>query len=394
MRILVAAASFSSKLSGIQRHAFNVVRCLLTHPAISEVQLVIAPWQREMVRSVGLGPGACLTIHVAEMGSGSLSRNRWYYRELPVLAQTLAADLVHLTYPVPVDSDAFSCPILLTLHDLYPYEVPSNFGLPKVLFNRFILQRCLRSATSIACVSDITRLRLEKYVPRHVQQKALRIYNCVEQEPYSVLEGRFAGWQGRPFLLCVAQHRRNKNIPFLLHVFDRMILTRQISSSTRLLIVGIEGPETRLIRRTIAHLGLAHHVLLMQGLSEQELRWCYRNCKAVLAPSTTEGFGLPVVEALLAGAPVVCSDIPAFRELGGEHCRYVPLDNQAEAQFANAILDAMRDEPKEPLAMPLLSAKVIAGEYVRLYSRLLDSATAARNGAASVAHTRLEGQSL
>jgi hypothetical protein len=36
-----------------------------------------------------------------------------------------------------------------------------------------------------------------------------------------LLEGRFAGWQGRPFLLCVAQHRRNKNIPFLLRVFDR-----------------------------------------------------------------------------------------------------------------------------------------------------------------------------
>jgi glycosyltransferase involved in cell wall biosynthesis len=393
MRILVAAASYSSKLSGIQRHAFNVARCLLNHPAISEVQLVVAPWQQEMVSRAGLRQGACLTIHVAEMRSGSISRNRWYYRELPVLAQTLAADLVHLTYPVPVDSGAFSCPVLLTLHDLYPYESPSNFSLPKVLFNRFILQQSLRAATSIACVSDITLLRLEKYASQQIQQKAMRIYNCVEPGPSGLCGGRLADWQDRPFLLCVAQHRRNKNIPFLLRVFDRMILLGQISSSMRLMIVGIEGPETRLIRRTIAHSGLARHVLLMEGLSEQELRWCYGNCKAVLAPSTTEGFGLPVVEALLAGAPVVCSDIPAFRELGGDHCCYVPLDRQAEARFADAILDAVRGQPKEPLDMPMLSAPVIAGEYVRLYSRLLDSAAEARNRA-SVAHARLEGQSL
>jgi len=394
MRILVAAASFSSKLSGIQRHAFNAVRCLLSHPAISEVQLVVAPWQQELVDSAGLRPGPRLTVHVAKMSSGSLSRNRWYYRQLPVLARTLAADLVHLTYPVPVDSGAFSCPVLLTLHDLYPYEIPSNFTLPKVLFNRLILQQCLRGVTSIACVSDTTRLRLEKYVPRQVQQKALRIYNCVEPEPRAALEGRFSVWQGMPFLLCVAQHRRNKNIAFLLRVFERMICRRQVDASIRLLIVGIEGPETPLIRRTIARSGLAHNVLLMEGLSEPELQWCYRNCEAVLAPSTIEGFGLPVVEALLAGAPVVCSDIAAFRELGGDHCRYVPLDGQAEASFAEAILAALREERREPLAMPLLSAPVIAGEYVRLYSRLLDSATAARNGAASVAHTRLEGQSL
>ena len=67
MKILVIAASFSSKISGAQRHAFNVVRCLLLHPDISTVQLVVAPWQRELVEAAGLGANGRLSTDIAEM---------------------------------------------------------------------------------------------------------------------------------------------------------------------------------------------------------------------------------------------------------------------------------------------------------------------------------------
>ncbi len=110
MRILVAAAAFSSGMSGIQRHALNLVRCLLLQREVSAVHLVVAPWQRELVRTAGFSSDARLHTHIAQMGASSLGRNSWYYRELPLLARSLNVDLVHpdvsgarecLTVPLP-----------------------------------------------------------------------------------------------------------------------------------------------------------------------------------------------------------------------------------------------------------------------------------------------------
>ena len=141
VKILIAAASYASNISGIQRHACNVVRCLLQREEVSFVHLVIAPWQRKLVQAAGIHPDPRLSTHIAEMNPGSLSRNLWHYRKLPELAARLEVDLVHLTYPVPVHAAALTCPTVVTLHDMYPYEIPMNFGFPKFIFNRMVLNQ-------------------------------------------------------------------------------------------------------------------------------------------------------------------------------------------------------------------------------------------------------------
>ena len=125
------------------------------------VHLVVAPWQRHFLEAAGFRSDLRLVAHIAKMDKSSLSRNLWYYRELPELANRLGADLVHLTYPMPVNGAAFACPTVVTLHDMYPYEIPMNFGFPKFIFNRMILNQCLRKVDAIACVSDVTLLSIE-----------------------------------------------------------------------------------------------------------------------------------------------------------------------------------------------------------------------------------------
>ncbi|HEV2578137.1 MAG TPA: glycosyltransferase family 1 protein [Acidobacteriaceae bacterium] len=371
MKILVTAISFSSKISGIQRHAFNLVRCLLAHPQVSAVHLVIASWQQEMTKSAGLTPDSRLQIHIAHLEPGSISRNVWHYRSLPNLAKHLQPDLIHLTYPIPIDANALPCPTVLTLHDLYPYEIPSNFRFPQVIVNRLTLRHCLRNVDAIACVSDVTLLRLKQFAPELVWRNAVRIYNCVESAASRMGSTPLPAVSGKPFLLCVAQHRRNKNIPLLIRVFGSLLSRGEVHESTNLLIVGITGPETASIQEMVAQRSLNKRVCFRDGLSDSELQWCYEHCDMLLVPSTTEGFGLPVAEGLLAGCRVVCSNIPALREVGGEHCRYFDLGQEEEQSFANAITTILK-HPKPPaINLPHLSAEALASEYVALYRQVI-----------------------
>jgi glycosyltransferase involved in cell wall biosynthesis len=374
VKILVGAASYASNISGIQRHACNVVRCLLQQQEVSFVHLVIAPWQRKLVQAAGIKPDVRLSTHIAEIEPSSLSRNLWHYKKLPELAARLEVDLVHLTYPVPVNAAAFSCPTVVTLHDMYPYEIPMNFGFPKFIFNRVILKQCLRNVDGIACVSDATRLRLEQYSPASVSQKGARIYNCVEAQPHCAIESPIPNWRGEPFLLCVAQHRRNKNLSLLIRTFDRLLRSGRVSSNLRLVILGITAQDTRNIHRLVATLGLGGSICFLEGLSEPELQWCYTRCEALVAPSLTEGFGLPVAEGLLAGCRIVCSDIPAHREVGDGKCRFVALGRDAETTLATAIVEVLKDPKGQPAVLPQFSAPILAKQYINLYRRLLTSA--------------------
>lgn len=383
MKILLAAASHASNISGLQRHAFNTARCLLPHPEISSLHIVVAPWQQNLAQAAGLHPDLRLTTHVAEMDRSARSRNLWHYRGLPKLAAQLQVDLVHLTYPAPLNAAAFHCPTVVTLHDLYPYEIPMNFGFPKFLFNRLILRQCLRNADAIACVSEATSSRLRQYAPAAVWRKAIRIYNCVEAEPHVASQSPIPGWLGEPFLLCIAQHRRNKNIPLLIQAFDRLLCSGQIESNAKLIVIGIPGPETKTIHRLVSARGLARRVHFLEGLSEPELQWCYRNCEALIAPSITEGFGLPVAEGLLAGCRIVCSDIPAHREVGEGHCRFVTLREDAARTLAAAIATALSEPKKPPVPLPWLSAPVLAKQFTALYRRLIASAPAVQRARAS-----------
>jgi glycosyltransferase involved in cell wall biosynthesis len=251
------------------------------------------------------------------------------------------------------------------------------------MFNRVVLQQCLRNVDSIACVSQATLHSLKQYVPIAVWKKAVRLYNCVEAPAVLNPLLPIAGWQSDQFLLCVAQHRRNKNLPLLIRAFHRMLRMGQVGNDMKLLIVGISGPETRNIHRLVSALRLDARVSFLEGVSESELQWCYRQCQAVVSPSAIEGFGLPIAEALLAGSRVVCSDIPAYQEVGDEQCRFVSLERNAEETLAEAIVATLKEPKGSPRSLNQFSAPVLGPQYVGLYRRLMTSEAPLRGASLS-----------
>ena len=374
MRVLIAALSAPTELNGVSRHAANLARGLLSLPDPPQIHFLAGAWQSRMFARAIASTHARLHIHSIPIPHRNLARIRWYYSELPRIARRVGADVVHLGYTMPLDARAFHCPTVVSLHDLYPFDIPENFGPLKGFINRKLMHQCLRSVDAIACVSESTRTRLKQRFRAPLGRKAVTIFNAVE--PVSSTAARrppeLSG--NESFLLCVAQHRQNKNIPLALRVFERLLQSRVLREDARLLLVGIPGPDTRLIQTHIRQAGMERSVIMLTGISDAELQWCYRNCELLLAPSSIEGFGLPVAEALLTGCPVVCSDIPAFREIGGNHCSYVAFGENVVERYENAVREKLAEPRPEPLSLDRLSPTAIAREYMALYRRLLPPA--------------------
>jgi glycosyltransferase involved in cell wall biosynthesis len=82
-----------------------------------------------------------------------------------------------------------------------------------------------------------------------------------------------------------------------------------------------------MIRRIKKHPRFKKNIFMFNKVSDTELSYCYRNSKALIFPSLAEGFGLPIVEALRHGLPVLASDIPIHREAGGDFCTYFDIND-------------------------------------------------------------------
>lgn len=376
MNVLILALHRPLKPTGVCRHAANLARCLAWTAYIERVTLVVGSWQQHYFeRSLNL-ESPKIQLAPLNIKNSSLSRNQWYIFGLPKLARQLKPDIIHLSFPLPFIRNWFQMPVVSTIHDLYPYEFPENFGYPQVWFNRSFLKRCARNSDGLCCVSQVTLNSLNKFFPKK-NSKQLRtvIYNYVDFGRAEVVPPKLLMNKNNfQFILCVAQHRRNKNIDLLIRAYSSLLNRRIIPESMGLILVGSSGPETTNLYERVHLLSIRKQVIFLSALLDQELCYLYKKCSLFVIPSSTEGFCLPLIEALFWGSKVVCSKIPIFQEVGSEACTYFKLEDDPVTNLSEAIATALSTSPLEsPFVNYKFSKASIACKLSEFYTSVIDS---------------------
>jgi glycosyltransferase involved in cell wall biosynthesis len=245
----------------------------------------------------------------------------------------------------------------------------------------------LRLAGHITCDTKATRDALVEKA-RIAPERTTVVHNgphpSCTPEPQASAEYDAVRLLGRPGatldLLHVGSTIPRKRIDLVLRIFALVHAQR---SATRLIRAG--GPLTAGQRALARDLGIADRIVHLPVLDRATLAAVYRRSALVLMPSEREGFGLPVLEALACGTPVVASDIPALREVGGYAATYCALE---DLDAWSAAVIRLLDEPaRDPAQARLRRETAIrraqafswshyAREIVAIYRRMSEAASA------------------
>lgn len=368
MHIVISILHRPVNPTGVCRFAVNLSECLADTDEADKITLLIGVWQQDYFKRSFALTSKKIVVHPVDIENTMVKRNLWYLFGLPKLARQLKADIVHHSFPIPFFRNLFSCPTVSTIHDLYPYEVPENFGYPNVIFNQYFLKKCIQSSHGLSCVSHVTLNSLRKYFPGIEKKKETTvIYNHVDFSRVTPRVPPTFSNHDSPFLLSVAQHRKNKNLHLLIDAFSGLLTKKLMPSSSKLVLVGSAGPETENLKRQITDLSLSQNVVMLSSLGDDELRWLYENCEMLIVPSSAEGFCLPLAEALFLSCKVVCSDIEIFREVGSSSCTYFSLEGDVVRHIEEAI-QATLQKPRNKNNPDLrFSKQNAAAGYLTLY---------------------------
>ena len=369
MHVLLVGLHRFTQPFGFCRYTANLFLSLKRVKSL-RVTLVLGKWQREYYeRALKLDVDDPDIIWV-DLKRPAVSRYFWYLRGVPQLARKLNVGVVHAAFPMPFVKAWFACPIVTTMHDLYAYDAPESIGFPNVWLNRFVLRLGISSSSAIISISRSSKDSLLKWFPYLDKRIPLPVIYQEVRPRTTAMVNSMDSTRGTKenFLLCVAQHRKNKNLDLTIEAYYKALDAGVIDAGTNLVIVGSEGPETENLR-SLARQRVG--VRFLSGIPDEQLFGLYKSCKAFVCASSIEGFCIPVAEALSFSCRVICSDIPVLREVAGEQGTFFSLEPRSPEALVEAIQHSLKSRRRTGLRAELLQA-VSGDQVVHVYSSVLN----------------------
>ncbi len=312
IRVLLDAHMVGERETGNETYIANLARALRARPDDIELRIAVAhPEAAEA--AIGPPDEHCRFVRVAD---SPWRRLAW---DLPRLAAREQADLLHVTYTGPLSAP---CPVVVTIHDV-AYRIEPRWFSPR---DRFVLAAGIgltaRRAARIITVSEHAKAE----IVRELGLRADRIDVTLEAAAphYRRLEAGeraafdLTAWGIRnPFVLAVGNLQPRKNLQRLVEAFARVI-QRHPTLPHQLVFVGKAQWRESELFQTIERKGLRDRLVFTGYVPDHALVSMFNIADVFAYPSLYEGFGLPVLEAMACGAPVLTSNVSSMPEVAGE----------------------------------------------------------------------------
>ena len=319
-KFLVNGKFFAQRTTGVQRFARELLNAL--DPIISKDDLLVAiPLDAIDVPEYKNIKKLYVNTHASVF---------WDQVKIPLLSKKYGIPALHLCHIAPILK-----PDYVIIHDANVEVNPQWFTKKLVLWYTLIHWACAKWAKKIFTISDFSKKELEK-VYKIPQSRIANVGNGWQHIEKIKADEKIlqkCGLSRKKFYFSLGTKAPHKNLKW---VFDyarkHPMETFAISGST----------YNRIYGKVDTH--VPSNVRFLGYLSDSEIKFLMQNCKAFLFPSFYEGFGIPPLEALSTGCPVVCSDIPVMREIFGRSVRYIDPHN------TNIDLDDLLNESVSSIA--------------------------------------------
>ena len=273
--------------------------------------------------------------------SNRLSRMYWDLQGVAGWAGQANVDVLHMTrFAAP---RRFESPMVVTVHDLIPLQLPEYRSSRPACIQGEVARRTVPRATRVIVPSAYVAGVVETMLgidPARIDVIPMGVSRTVEVGDPPI----FAG----PYVIHTGGFDARKNLPELLLAFERA--SRELDPRWRLVLVGAAHTSNPVVYPPVGpvvdELGLRDRVVLTGRVSDREKHALYRHATLAVNPSLSEGFGLPILEAMAHGVPVIASNRTSHPEVAGDAALLVEptVDSLADAIARLATDDALRHE--------------------------------------------------
>jgi glycosyltransferase involved in cell wall biosynthesis len=369
MRVLVDLRCAHAGLTGIGRYAVNL--CLSLERASSKisVEAITGEAGAEYLR----GSVSCPLHQIHSQGPA------WDDLYLPDLISKFEADVYHS--PLFILPKIRVTRYVATIHDVIPLVRPELTSPSFQHFFQSQIPAALRSATHIVTVSEYSRqdcIRQLRIDPSRITAIHEPVHPMFGRKPPLDSQAAIRTQGLRPgFLLSVGAIDRRKNLSRLVEAYA--LFRKRAAEPPPLVIAGAPNDDGFSLTGDIASAGLEKHVRILGRVSDEMLVHLYSTAVALVFPSLYEGFGLPVVEAMASGTPVIASRVASIPEVAGDAAILVDPANAEEiaAAIGRLVGDAdLRTEMRKKglVRTGRFTLERQAEDLLELYGRVLKEA--------------------
>ncbi|MEI7436400.1 MAG: glycosyltransferase family 1 protein [bacterium] len=306
------------EVGGSETYFTETLRALLfAHPAVTPVFFTNIENDAFMRASFGAASGA--EFHLLNVRAVQRAA-RILYEQLRLPARVRRAGVDVLWSPGYTAPLAVTAPQVVSLLDMQYRRFPEDLSQLARWTTGALVQAAARRADCILTISEFSRTELLRFTPARAGRIVVTPLGVdpvfATPIPADVRAQRLAGLVtgATPYLLCVANSYPHKNLPLLVEAFASAART----IPHQLVLVGRPRRGEPALEQALAASGLAPRIVRLAGMSRAGLAALYQGAEAFVFPSLYEGFGLPVLEAMAAGAPVITTREGALPEVGGE----------------------------------------------------------------------------